>query len=58
MALVLRLRCNNGRDGAVRNAWRYENVDTGMVGILYDCRGQISWQHGGSCADYHGEFTQ
>ena len=46
------------RISGVRSIYRYENVDSEHMGILYVSNGKTSWQFRGNCTPYHGSCTE
>ena len=52
------VRICNCQGGAVREEYCYNNVSSGKIGILYECRDQISWHYRGEHTHYHGSFAR
>ena len=50
--------CDCTQLGVARTEYKYDNKTTCNVGVLYECRGQVSYQHRGKCTDYHGNFFE
>ena len=43
--------------GATRTEYRYDNTTNHQTGVMYECRGQVSYQYRDTTS-YHGNFVE